>query len=150
MRVGVVIPALNEEACIGAVVYDCLRKISPADHMRVVVCDNGSTDDTPTVAKRAGAEVVYESYRGYGAACHRAIEHLADWPDVVVFIDGDGSSDCGELQNLLAPIKRNQADLVIGWRRFPERGSMTLPQCLGSCATANPARSRWEFVIPRR
>ena len=121
MRVGVVIPALNEEACIGAVVRDCLRNVSPADRMRVVVCDNGSTDGTSTVAKRAGAEVVCESYRGYGAACHRAIEHLADWSDVVVFVDGDGSSGCSELQKLLAPIRRNQADLVIGWRRFQER-----------------------------
>ncbi len=111
--------------------------------MRVVVCDNGSTDETAVVAGQAGAEVVCESYRGYGAACHRAIEHLADWPDVVVFVDGDGSSDCGELQNLLAPIRRNQADLVIGWRRYPERGSMTPPQRLGSWWFSVLVRLRW-------
>ncbi len=143
MKVGVIIPALDEEACIGGVVRDCLRAASPDDRMRVVVCDNGSTDDTSTVATRAGAEVVREPNRGYGAACLRVIEHLADWPDVVVFIDGDGSSDCGELQNLLAPIRRNQADLVIGWRRFPERGSMTLPQRLGSWWFSVLVRLRW-------
>ncbi|MCH8851982.1 MAG: TIGR04283 family arsenosugar biosynthesis glycosyltransferase [Planctomycetes bacterium] len=143
MKVGVIIPALDEEACIGGVVCDFLHAASPDDHMRVVVCDNGSTDDTSTIAKQAGAEVVYESYRGYGAACLRAIEHFADWPDVIVFVDGDGSSDCRELQDLLAPLRRDQADLVIGWRRFPDRGSMTLPQRLGNSWFCLLVRLRW-------
>ncbi len=132
MHIGVIIPALNEASCLADVVTDCLAHRSADDKMRVVVCDNGSTDGTAAAAQQAGAEVVHESHRGYGAACLRAIEHLSDWPDVFVFVDGDGSSDCGKLHELLNPIRRDQADLVIGWRRAAELGSMTLPQRIGS------------------
>ncbi len=143
MRVGVVIPALNEEACIAESISDCLRNIRPDDESRVVVCDNNSTDDTVAIARRAGAEVVQEQQRGYGAVCLRAIEHLGDWPEVLLFVDGDGSSDCGSTDALLDPIRRGQADLVIGWRRFPERGSMSPPQRFGSWLFSRIVNLRW-------
>lgn len=123
--------------------------------MRVVVCDNGSVDLTASVARQAGAEVVHESQRGYGAACLRAIEHLSalsrqdlSWPDVVVFVDGDGSSDMAELPQLLLPLKSDlgqcpPAELVIGWRCFAEAGSMGLAQRLGNWWFCCLMRWRW-------
>lgn len=143
MRVGVVIPALNEEGCIAEAIGDCLRNIRPDDEARVVVCDNNSTDDTVAAARKAGAEVVREQHRGYGAACLRGIEHLGDWPEVLLFVDGDGSSDCDSTSALLDPIRRGQADLVIGWRRFPERGSMSPPQRFGSWLFSRMVNLRW-------
>ena len=133
--VDVVIPALDEEEALGGVI----REI-PASVRRVIVADNGSTDATARVAEAAGAEVVREPERGYGAACLSALAHLAaDPPDVVVFLDGDGSDDPSELDALLDPLRAG-AQLVIGSRtRGPaESGSLTAPQRVG-----NALACRW-------
>lgn len=131
MVVDVVIPALNEEAALPAVLRDI-----PSDLVRrVVVADNGSTDGTARVARAAGAQVVSEAERGYGAACLTALRHLeADPPDVVVFLDGDHSDHPEELEQLLAPIERGEACLVIGSRALgaAEAGSLTAPQRVGN------------------
>lgn len=102
---------------------------------RVVVADNGSRDATARVAREGGAEVVHEPRRGYGAACLRAMAHLADDPpDVVVFLDGDYSDHPEELPSLLAPLERGEADLVLGSRVLGarERGSLTPQQRVGN------------------
>ena len=65
MRVTVVIPALNEEAAIGGVVREIPRDLVD----EIIVVDNGSTDRTAELAATAGARVVREPFRGYGAAC---------------------------------------------------------------------------------
>lgn len=142
MKIGVIIPARDEVSCVAGVVGDCLSERAAGDAMRVVVCDNGSTDDTAAVARRAGAEVVHERMRGYGAACLCAIEHLADWPDVFLFVDGDGSCDCTKFDELLDPLRQDLADLVIGWR-FPETGAMTWPQRIGSRLFSGLVALRW-------
>lgn len=131
MKVDVLIPALNEEGAIGRVI-DAL----PTDHVRrVVVVDNGSEDGTARVAREAGAVVVREPERGYGAACLRGLREVAlDPPDVVVFIDGDFSDYPQDLPRLLAPLARNEADLVIASRSqgHAERGSLTVQQRVGN------------------
>jgi glycosyltransferase involved in cell wall biosynthesis len=112
-RVDVVIPALDEESALPLV----LREIPHPPVRRVVVADNGSTDRTAAVARANGAEVVHEPHRGYGAACLRALAHLAaDPPDVVVFLDGDYSDHPAELSMLIDPILVGHAELVIGSR----------------------------------
>jgi glycosyltransferase involved in cell wall biosynthesis len=131
MRVDVVIPALDEEEALPAV----LAAIPRPPVRRVVVADNGSRDRTAEVARAGGAEVVREPRRGYGAACLRALDALGgDPPDVVVFLDGDGSDVPAELPLLLDPIARGEADLVIGSRTRGrhERGALTLPQRFGN------------------
>ena len=70
----VIIPALNEESAVGAVVSSLKALGHPVRH--VVVIDNGSTDHTSEAAKQAGALVVKESVRGYGAACLRGMLSL--------------------------------------------------------------------------
>lgn len=131
MRIDVVIPALNEEAALPVV----LAEIPRALVRRVVVADNGSTDRTAEVARDGGAEVVHEPERGYGAACLRALGHLAsDPPDVVVFLDGDASDRPGELDVVVAPIVEGRADLVIGSRvrGALEPGALTPQQRVGN------------------
>jgi len=133
--VDVIIPALDEEEAVAAVV----RAIPPTVR-QVVVADNGSTDRTAAVAREAGAVVVSEPERGYGAACLAALAHLADDPpEIVVFLDGDGSDDPAELDALLAPLATG-AELVIGSRTrgTSERGSLTGPQRVG-----NALACRW-------
>ena len=129
--VDVVIPALNEELALPMV----LREIPRALVRRIVVADNGSTDRTVEVAEAAGAEVAHEPDRGYGAACLRALAHLAaDPPSIVVFLDGDYSDHPGELPFLVDPIARGEADLVIGSRVIGSReaGALTVQQRIGN------------------
>lgn len=142
MRVGVVIPALNESASVGDIVRRCLDQCADGDEMRVVVCDNASTDDTADVAREAGAEVVAEPHRGYGAACLAAITSMGKWPDVIAFIDADGSSLPEEIERLLAPIRREEADLVMG-RRQPSPGAMTPQQHFGGWLATRLIALRW-------
>jgi glycosyltransferase involved in cell wall biosynthesis len=113
--IAVLIPALNEEDALPLV----LRRM-PDSVGRVVVSDNGSTDRTAEIARAHGAEVVREEERGYGAACLAGIRHLAEHghaPDVLVFLDADGSDDPEGIPRLVLPVLSSDADLVLGVRR---------------------------------
>ena len=137
--IDVVIPALNEERALPYV----LRDIPRPPVRRVVVADNGSTDATATVAETHGAEVVQEHERGYGAACLRALDHLAsDPPDIVVFLDGDYSDHPDELPSLVEPILEGTADLVIGSRAIgsAERGALSPQQRIGNAVASGALR----------
>jgi len=124
LTVDAVIPALDEAASLGAV----LDALPSPPVRRVVVADNGSTDGTARVALEHGATVVLEPRRGYGAACLKALDRLAaDPPDVVLFLDADGSDDPAQAGAVLAPILEGRADLVVGSRVLGERepGALT-------------------------
>src|SRR4051794_1585746 len=105
----VIIPALNEEEALPLV----LRAIPRALVRQIYVADNGSTDATAQAAVAGGAQLLFESQRGYGAACLRAVQELTAQPrppDVVVFLDGDFSDDPAELPWLLEPLRAGTAD----------------------------------------
>lgn len=112
-------PALDEEASIGRVL-----EALPSG-VRVVVCDNGSTDRTAEVARGHGATVVREERRGYGQACLTALAELprlgARDDDLVCFLDADFSDDPTELEAVLGPLREDSADLVVGSRVLGER-----------------------------
>jgi glycosyltransferase involved in cell wall biosynthesis len=129
MRISVVIPALNEEAAIGSVVAEVPRE---SVH-EVIVVDNGSTDRTTEVAVRAGARVVSEPRRGYGAACLAGARAARD-ADILVFLDGDRNEDPRELGRVLGPILAGRADLVLGSRvrGGAEPGALTPQQRVGN------------------
>jgi glycosyltransferase involved in cell wall biosynthesis len=125
-RVSVVIPALNEQETIGAVV----RAVPRESAREVVVVDNGSDDRTAERASAAGARVVREPRRGYGRACRAGALAVAESCEIIVFLDGDGS-DCPELMNrLIEPITMGTHDFVLGSRTRGERepGSMNFQQ----------------------
>lgn len=109
-RIAVIIPALNEERAIGHVL-----EAVPAWVDDVIVADNGSHDQTVVVAQSHGARVITEPRRGYGSACLAGIAALSA-PDIVVFVDGDFSDHPDEMDSLVDPILRQEADLVIGSR----------------------------------
>lgn len=128
MRVLVIIPAFNEARSIGKVIGDLPKDVVD----EVVVVNNASTDETEANAKAAGATVVRESRQGYGWACLKGMAYAkTKKPDVIVFLDGDYSDHPEEIVHLLAPIKENAADFVLGSRMIGNRepGAM-LPQAL--------------------
>jgi hypothetical protein len=140
--IGVVIPALNEEASLPLVLAAL-----PAWVDRVVVVDNGSTDATADVALQAGAVVVREPRRGYGRACRAGIEALADAVDVLAFLDGDFSDRPEQIDRVIAPIVDGRADLVIGSRVRGRRarGALTLPQRWGNALACLLIRWFWGY-----
>jgi glycosyltransferase involved in cell wall biosynthesis len=110
-----IIPALNEADCLPALLAEAPRALLH----EIIVVDNGSTDETAAMARLAGAQVVSEPQRGYGAACAAGV--AAATGDILVFMDGDGSFVPQELVHLIAPLVAGQADLVLGSRM---RGGM--------------------------
>ena len=85
--VSAIIPCLDEEEAIGAVVRDVLDQ----GVAEVIVVDGGSHDRTVERAKEAGARVVGEPRRGYGLALLRGIEAARPDAAILLFLDGDGS-----------------------------------------------------------
>lgn len=150
LTVGAVIPAHNEEDNIGAVVAATLD-LRTANGERViddlVVCDNGSTDETAPRARNAGARVTVEPKLGYGPACLKAIAVLRA-VDVILFVDGDQSFDVRQTLDLLDPIAEG-ADLVIGSRTLGrrERGALSAPQRIGNLVASRMIRLLWGWNV---
>ncbi len=135
-RVVAVIPALNEAPSIARVVKG-LREQPLLATGGIVVVDNGSTDGTGEIARRAGARVVREERRGYGYACLAGVLAARD-AEVIVLLDGDAADDPGDLPRVLGPLLAGEADLVVGSRTSGSRarGSMTWQQIFGNRLTA--------------
>ncbi len=130
-KVVVVIPALDEAENISRVV----SSLAELGTVSTIVVDNGSTDNTAQVARQAGATVEIETRRGYGYACAAGVrEALISDADIIVFMDGDGSSRASELALLLQPIVDGEADLVLGSRMRGdiEPGAMPAHQVAGN------------------
>lgn len=130
--VSVIVAALNEEEALGQVIRAIPRNIAD----EIIVVDNGSTDRTPDVARRAGARVILEPRRGYGRAYRAGLRAIAPNCEVVVFLDGDGSDYPEMMDRLVQPIIEGTHDFVIGSRTrgLRERGSMNLHQVFAGYA----------------
>lgn len=108
MKTTVVIPVLNEEQTIGAVVR--LARSSPVVD-EVVVVDDVSGDNTAALARAAGASVIFSTKRGKGLSMHEGL--LVAKNDVVVYLDGDIANYVPDVvERMTAPLLSGEADFV--------------------------------------
>ncbi len=132
-----VIPACNEAGSLAQVLGAIPAKLA----QRVIVSDNGSTDNTVAVATMLGAEVVQEQRRGYGYAVWAGVQRVIDCSDIIVMFDGGYKEDPAEMPCVLAPLLRDEADFVLGSRvRLAAPSALSLPQRVGNGLTAQIMR----------
>lgn len=116
-----IVPAYNEARNLPAVV-GALRRHAPACDIAVI--DDGSSDDTATVALQLGARVLRSPLNlGIGGAVQTGYLWARDHGyDAAIQVDGDGQHDAGFLDAVLEPVARGEADLVVGSRFLQEGG----------------------------
>ena len=112
-NITVILPAYNEEVSIGSIV---LLTRFYADN--VIVVDDGSSDRTAEVARKAGAEViVHKVNQGKGAALKTGFTAAVSLgADVIVTMDSDGQHNPADIPKLVEPILKGEADMVNGSR----------------------------------
>ena len=132
--IDVILPALDEAGAVA----DVVRSL-PTGY-RAIVVDNGSTDDTAAIARSAGAVVVSEPSRGFGAACAAGLETAT--AEVICFMDCDGSLDGADLPGVTRPVLEGTADLVLG-ARAAEAGAWPWHARAGNRALAFELRRRY-------
>jgi glycosyltransferase involved in cell wall biosynthesis len=132
--VEVILPAMNEAEALPWV----LGRM-PGDFEPLVV-DNGSTDGTAEIARQLGARVLREPQRGFGAACFAGLS--AARPEVVCFMDCDGSLDPRQLPRVARPLLNGTSDLTLGARRPTAADAWPLHARLANRALARELRRR--------
>jgi len=116
-----IVPAFNECGNIGRTVSE-IHRLSPG--IDVLVINDGSSDDTPHEAMEAGAKVISLPFNlGIGAAVQTGFKYAkAHQYDIAVQIDGDGQHDPSFVEQLIDPICRREADMVVGSRFLEKNG----------------------------
>lgn len=132
-----IIPAFNEENSIAKVINDIPKIVD-----EIIVIDNNSTDETAKNAEKAGATVLKEVKKGYGFACLKGLDYIANQtikPTIVVFLDGDYSDYPAQLTSIVQPIIEENIDFVLGARvkELREPGAMTPQQIFGNWLATN-------------
>lgn len=118
MKLGIIIPALNEEKKISITISKIPKIINTIDNIKILVIDDGSSDNTISMAKKSGAEVIKHSKnKGVGAAFQTGLEWaLVEGFDILVNIDADGQFNPDDIPALINPILRNETDVVVADR----------------------------------
>lgn len=112
LDIAVLIPCYNEAATIAEVVHE-FRGVLP--EARILVFDNGSSDDTAKVARAAGAQVTREAHRGKGNVVRRMFADID--ADLYVMADGDGTYDPQAARGMIRKLLEERLDMVVGCRR---------------------------------
>jgi glycosyltransferase involved in cell wall biosynthesis len=119
-RILVIVPAYNEEASVKTVIgriYEAASRLNNIN-LEVMVINDGSRDHTSRLAREAGGKVIDLIYNlGIGGAVQTGFKyaHQNDF-DIAIQIDGDGQHDPDCIPDMIAPIIKQEADMVIGSR----------------------------------
>jgi len=123
--VSVVLPCLDEEEAIGA----CIEKIQKTFAQmqiegEIIVCDNGSTDNSVAIAERMGVHVVHQPLRGYGHAYHKGFASASG--RYLVMGDADDTYDFSLIPDFLDQLIHKGYDFVTG-SRYLAGGHKSIP-----------------------
>ena len=131
IKVDVIIPTLNEEQTIGIIIQS-IRSFVLDEDVSILVVDGGSTDRTASICRSQNIRFIVQKGKGKGRAIREAVEYSK--ADIVVFMDGDGTYSASDLQLLVEPLLKDEADMVIGSRTLGrrEKGSITTFNSLGN------------------
>lgn len=118
MNLAIAIPCLNEAATIEKVIQSVPKTLEFVKSIKILVIDDGSQDNTSTLARAAGAYVInHGTNKGLGVAFRSAIEWcLKEQIDILVTVDGDGQFNVNDIPHLIEPIIQNKADFVTASR----------------------------------
>ena len=130
----VIIPAFNEEGNIGRVIREIRDTHLPVD---VLVINDGSTDGTAHKARAAGAAVIELPYNlGIGGAVQTGFKYALRYDyQYALQLDGDGQHIPAEIVTILEPVKKGEADMVIGSRY------------IGDSTYKTPAMRRFGMIV---
>lgn len=127
-KVIAIVPAYNEERSIGSLILNLRSFIT-----NIIVVDDGSTDSTTRIAKAAGAIVVaHDQNQGKGVALNTGIRIVRKLsPDAVVTMDADGQHNPSEIEQVIDPVLKGEADIVIGSRYLRHESEVPVVRILG-------------------
>lgn len=135
----VLLPCLDEAAALPWIMGRMPTGFRP------LVIDNGSRDGSAQLAADLGATVVHAERRGYGAACHAGL--VAATAPLIAVMDADASLDPLQLPDLIAPLVRGEADLVVGVRRLTHRRAQPWTLRLANAELARRVRRRTGLLL---
>jgi glycosyltransferase involved in cell wall biosynthesis len=130
----VMIPAFNEEQTLAQVIESIPKKIEGISKTTILVINDGSTDLTATIARKAGAVVVSNPVnRGLAFTFRRGLDTALEMgADIIVNTDADNQYDQAEIPALVQPVVENRADIVLGSRFSGHIESMPLKKRWGN------------------
>jgi dolichol-phosphate mannosyltransferase len=146
MKLGAVVPVFNEEHRIDAV----LQRFAGVPAQETLFVDDGSTDRTPELMRKAGARVVrHERRRGVGACLRDGIQRLrAEGFDAAVILAGNGKDDPREIPKVAGPVLSGEADYVQGSRFLAGGSHENLPPA--RLAMIKSYTTLWSLLMGRR
>lgn len=118
-KLSIILPAKDESAAIDRTIHSIASTYPMAE---IIVVNDGSTDDTASIAQAAGAHVIHHPYgKGNGAAIKTGAR--AATGDTIIFMDADGQHDPADIKRLLAKLEEGH-DMVVGARQKGSQASL--------------------------
>ncbi|EKD46286.1 MAG: glycosyl transferase family 2 [uncultured bacterium] len=135
MKLIAIIPAYNEESTIAQVIKEIPRQILGIDQVEVLVINDGSNDQTASIASEAGADFVINHQKNIGLAqtFNQGIQAaLEKGADIIINTDADNHYNQSRIPELVAPILKGEADIVVANRDLKNLKPMPLVNRLGN------------------
>lgn len=133
-KIAIVIPTLNEHKAVGKVLDDVKQAMTGYQY-EILVVDGHSKDGTDKIAENKGATVIYQRGKGYGNALKTGFFYARKRHNakIVVMMDADQTYDPKHIPELVKPILKDKADMVVG-NRFAnmQKGAMPLVNRIGN------------------
>lgn len=115
LKVVAIIPCLNEEKSIAETIKS-IRDTNVA--LEIIVVDNGSEDQTVSIAEMLGVRVLFEPNKGKGFAVRRGFANLARDVEVIFILDGDATYGVENLRRAIDLVQHSGYDMIVGRREI--------------------------------